>query len=343
MKIRDGFISIISLIVMSVAMLMVTYLLHTTNMESLILNSTSNNIQSYYLSEGKIIMSLYEDKYYLQRLYPALVEYFRGIPMTRPPTSIMIDEEDLEFGDKERKIDLKLIDKDNRKYLRIDAKSDYRGLKTQSTSMLSLINEVFEIGNPILDIKLIDIKYKEQLENIIEKISNELNINSINRPESMYCAEFFNFNDITLYQRTDGNYEVELYRDTMEEPFIERFIKNEVFIAVRNRGEDPINFFIGNPDKSNRTIKLSGIIYVEGNIIISSKLEFNGIIVVKNGDIEIGENIDVNVTGLMITDNIRSYDFVDKINMRYHNYFIYKYGTYLPGFIEPIVYWLKSN
>lgn len=342
MKGRYGFISVIALIVMSVVILMVLYLGHKAILQYLILSSTSNNTQSYYLAEAKILMTVSEGKYYNDQLHPGLLEYFRLYPYSRGPGNIIIDDEDLELGDNEKNIRVNILDKNNRKYLNITAESNYKGLKSKMTSSIAIVNEVFETEKPILDINSIDAKYRDKLARLIRQISNEININSSNGSQNIYGAEFSNFNDIVLYQRDDGSFEINSYRQTMSEPFVERFLNKEVFISVKDF-EGGTNFFIGNPEKSNKKIKLAGVIYVEGNIIISSNFEFNGIIIAKDGQIIINENIDTNIIGMLITDNISNNDFIEKANITYYKHFIYKYGTYLPGFIEPIIDAIKSN
>ncbi len=342
MKGRYGFISVMALIVMSVVIFMVLYLGHKAILQYLILSSTSNNTQSYYLAEAKIFMAVSEGKYYNDQLYPGLLEYFRLYPYSRGPGNIIIDNEDLELGDNEKNIRVRILDKNNRKYLNIIAESNYKGLKSKVTSSITIINEVFEIEKPKLDVNSIEAKYRDKLSRLLQQISNEININSSNGSQNIYGAEFSSFNDIVLYKRDDGSFEINSYRETMKEPFVERFPKKEVFISVKDF-EGGTNFFIGNPEKSNKKIKLSGVIYVEGNIIISSNFEFNGIIIAKDGEIIINDNIDVDIIGMLITDNVINNDFMEKVNIKYYRHFIYKYGTYLPGFIEPIIDVIKSN
>ncbi len=343
MKTRGGFISIICLIVMSVLIIMILYLEYTTKLEHLILNSTSNNIQSYYLAEGKIHMALYEDKYYSNQLYPALTEYFRAFPFSKQPKDVIINKEDLEAGDDISNIKVNLVDKDARKQLILIAKSDFNGLKTKVTSHITVFNELFEMGNPILDVNNIEAEYKEDLKELLLKISKDINIDNCNKPENIYGREFVNFNNIILDRNDESTFELLSFRETMVEPYIERFNNKEVLLIARKFGEESINLFIGNSDKSNEAIKLSGVIYIEGSITISKELEFNGIIIVKDGELKIHDNIRPNIKGIMIVDNILNNDFVEKADIIYSRHSIYKYGTYLPGFIEPKIDLIKSD
>lgn len=343
MKTRGGFISIICLIVMSVLMIMILYLEVTTKMEHLILSSTSNNIQSYYLAEGKIHLALYEDKYYSNQLYPILTEYFRALPFSKQPKDIIINKEDLVAEDDISNIKVNLVDKDDRKQLRLIARSNFRGLKTKVTSHITVFNELFEMGSPILDVNNIEDDYKEDLKELLFKISEDINIDNCNKPENIYAGEFTNFNKIILDKNDDSTFELLSLRETMVEPYIERFSNKEVLLIIRKFGEEPTNLFIGNSDKLNETIKLSGVIYIEGSIIISKSFEFNGIIIVNNGELIIHDNIRPNIKGIVIVDNILNNDFLEKTDIIYSRHSIYKYGTYLPGVIEPKIDLIKSD
>lgn len=342
MKARSGFISIICLIVMSVMMTMILYLESTTGLQHLILNSTVNNIQSYYLAEGKIYMILNEDKYYFNQLYPILTEYFRAIPFSKPPKDILIDEEDLELGDKMNRVKVIIVDKDNKKELRLIAKSDSNGLKATVTAYIKLFNEIFEKEVSILDTSLIEAECKEELKDLLLNISENINIKDCNKSKNIYGIESIDFNNIILDRGSSG-FTISAYRDAMVIPYVERFNEKEIFIIARSFGEYLTNFFIGDTDTIKEAIKLSGIIYVEGNIIISKDFQFNGIIIVKDGDIRIADDIKVDIKGIIILDNIDNNDFLKCPDILYSRHSVYKYGTYLPGFIETKIDLIKGN
>ncbi|WP_353095898.1 hypothetical protein [Tissierella praeacuta] len=342
MKTRGGFISIICLIVMSVMMVMILYLESTTGLQHLILNSTSNNIQSYYLAEGKIYMVLNEDKYYLNQLYPILTEYFRTVPFSKPPKNILIDEEDLELEDKMDKVKVVIVDRENKKELILVAKSDFNGLRTTIEASVKLFNKFFEMEVPILDTSLIEDEYKEELNDLLLNISENINIKDCNKSKNIYGMESIDFNNIILDRGSNG-FVISAYRDAMVVPYVEKFNEKEIFIISKSFGEYLTNLFIGDTDTKKEVIKLSGVIYVEGNIIISKDFQFNGIIIVKDGDIRINNDVRVDIKGMVILDNIINNDFLKNSNILYSRHSVYKYGTYLPGFIETKIDLIKRN
>ena len=87
--IRRGYISVYALIVMSILMLTIYYFVYTTHLESLILKRTNDNIQSYYLAEGKIQMALY-DKYYDEELHPYLLKTFRDTKISQKDITLIL-------------------------------------------------------------------------------------------------------------------------------------------------------------------------------------------------------------------------------------------------------------
>ncbi len=343
MKNREGFISIICLIVMSVLIIMILYLEDTTRLGHLILSSTSNNIQSYYCAEGKIYMILQEEKYYIDQLYPILTEYFRNLPITRPTKDIIISKDDLASGDEIDRVKVKLIDKGDRKELQLISKSNFNGLRTTVTSNIKLFNEILEIEKGLIDPYSIEDKYKEDLDQLMVSISKDISINNCNKPENIFGMEIMNFSNIILDKKDNNNFEISCFRETMVLPYVERFNKREIFIIIRKFGDEPTNFFIGNSNTPNETIKLSGVLYIEGNVTISKDFEFNGILIVKDGEIRVAEDIKANIKGIIIADNVIYNDFIEISDIIYSRHLVYKYGTYLPGVIQPRINLIKSE
>lgn len=344
MKTRKAYISIIALLIMSVLMIMTLYLIYSAKLEYLILDSSNSNTQSYYQSEGKIYMSIYDEKYYSTQLYPILTEYFRTYPLQIQPKDITIDNEDLEYGDMMNKVKVSIVEKNSQKQLNLTAESDCKGIKTIATSSISIINNLFERGDPVLSSDLIDNKDKKFFEDLLEKISKGISIDNCNIPRNIYGVQSTNYNEIALHKKDASSLELSSYRGSMTNPYVERFDCKEVIIVIMSSDDLPVNFYIGEITNLNEKIDISGIIYVEGNITISSNFKFNGIIIVKNGEIIVESNKKPHIRGMVIMDNLLDYNlFTEKVDIVYDRYSIYKYGTYLPGFIDLKINVIKSN
>lgn len=337
---NNGYVILIVIVVMSILLIMVLHLAFTVNIESLILSFTSNNIQSFYQSEGKALMSLHNEDYYQNQLYPVVVNAFRNTQFGNR-NYINILQEDLEFGDDLSSIVLTFHENNNRKEFSLVSESNCKGVINKLISSGTLVNELFELGIPILDISCIDDVYEDSLREILEDISNNISIDSCYKTNNIYSSEHDNFNDIVLSKIDSNNHEIAFHRETMANPYIERFNKQNIFLICKKKNNDKLNFRI---DSSGQNITLSGIIYIEGDLIISSSFIFNGIIIVKDGEIIIESINNPRINGLLILDNvINSTDVTDSIDIKFNKNNIYKFGTYLPAFLQPKINTIKSN
>ena len=332
MKKRKGFISIIALIVMAISMILILDMLFTNSQQNQIMTSRGNNIQSYYLSEGKILMSLYWDKYYNDQLYPAVLDVFRKYNFDTKLKRITIDKSDLENEDNISDVQLTFQDNENRKELVIKAQSDYKGINTSVKSKTTLVNELFEIKESILAMDNIEEKYKYDLEKLLINIEENIAVREIDKSEILYVSETSSFNKITLKKVDKVNYKLICTRDTMGYPYIEGFDKREVFIVVKKFEDNKTAFHI---DFSEFSSSLSGIIYVEGDLKISGEFTFNGIIIVKDGEIKVSSEVKPKINGMMILyDNENITKVNEEIDLQYYKFTVYKYGTFIPGFLD---------
>lgn len=360
MKKRKGYISILALIVMTASTIMILRIIFLNSQQNNMSKSRENNIQSYYFAEDKILMSLYLEKYSDDQLYTILTSFFRKRrfnenDLEKKLKSIMIDEFDLEDSDNKAEVKLTIENKENIKELVLKSQSDYKGIKTSVKARTNLVNELFEIKEPILSMENIHNNYKEDLEKLLRNIEENISVKDINDFDDLYAAEISEYNEISLKNINGKKYNLFCTRDTMVAPFIEVFEKSIVFILIKNCKKEKSTFQI---DCSEKDIGLSGIIYVEGDIEISSGFSFNGIIIVKDGKIKINkienkadpivrgmiilydnenglENIcvieDKIIEGKVIEDKIEN---EIKLNLAYSDFAVYRYGNLLPGFFD---------
>lgn len=340
---RKGYISVISLIIMSVLMIMALYLGYITVLEYFILDSTSNNTQAFYYSEGKIHMSLLEEKYYSNQLYPMLEDHFRSLPFPTFPKDIIIDNEDLGQGDDINKVKVIITAKDGRKMLKLTSVSNHKGVKSEVISSISLFNELVENGKPILEPNSVLDLNKNDYDLLLNMITKDISISNCNVPSEIYGMESTMYSGIQL-SKEGSDFVISASRDNMQDPYIEKFAKKEVFLVAKKYNDSSINFYIGDTNNQNIEIGLSGILFIEGNLIITSKFKFNGIIVVVNGNIIIDTLERPNIKGIIILDRLVDYKaFSEKADIVYDRFSIYKYGTLVPGFLEPKIILMKSN
>lgn len=331
---RKGSIFIVVLITMSVVMVSVFHLLYLTKLQGLIAGSSKNKIQSYLLAETKVNRVLYDEYYKETKLNVAIFDYIKNpISAIHKRAKIDINPEDLEKNDTIKSVNCTFYDLENRKYMQINTGSDYLGVISNVKAYGPIVEEIFELGIPLLSNEL-DFQTWVKVLAYYDKLNDNIDLDNI--PAKIKTLKTFDHNKITLSKKNNTYNELTITRNNTS---ISESIKNEIFLIMRNNIYTPIELSM-EEGVSNRALTLSGFIYVEGDIRISTEFIFNGILVLKDGDIIIDTPIKPIFKGLIITDN--QANFKDDIDMYYESTYIYRYGVYLPGFINPKIEVLKK-
>lgn len=321
---------------MTITIMISLYLIYIFELDYLILTYNNNNTQSYYLSEGKIYMCLYKDEYYINQLYPIILDEFRKESIKPLSRKVILNKKDLENGDTYNKISIDFVDRDMRKNFQIVAESKWKEIYTKVTSYGTLVNHFFEMKLPILGEHFLIEESLHDFNELLDNIIKNIDINNCGRSLRIFGLETIDYETIVLNKVDKKNYQIQCFRNDLLVPRIENFSNNEVFIVIKNQINKPINLIIGSQDAVEDKIDMNGIIYVEGDIIISSAFNFNGILIVNNGIITVESKEKPNMKGIILLKDCLDHDVLEnKIDILYDSKIIYKYGTYLPGFIEP--------
>lgn len=335
MKKRCGYISVYILIIMFILMIMIYSLIHITDMGNHISLNTINNTQSFYIAEGKIFMVLY-DKYFDKEFYPFVADVLRGSKVNSK--EILLDNVDLDKHETPTKLKLSLVREKGRMKFELKSEANYKGIKTSLISIGNLINDYFELGIPILSPSKardsLDTYYK-----LLDTIFNEKDKYMDNIHENIYIGQFSSFDRYYLDKNKHNSY-LFAFRENMSEPYVEYIDKDNMILFLSKSGNNTTELIIGNEEDLNKIIELNGLLIVEGNIVVFNKLNFNGILILKDGDIIVMSEEKPSINGLVISNNDLS---EENINAIYNIDNIYKFGVYLPGFIEPKILLIKSN
>lgn len=317
---RKGSITVLALLIMSVIMISSTYLVYLTKLQSLITASSINNIQSYYLAESKINKVFYDDKYYLNYIYPIIKEKLQNTSISS--FKIYIDDIDMDKDDKENYIKCSFTNYGStglKRNIVLETNSLYNGVLTSIKAYGPIVNVLYESEIPLLD------------NNTYPQITDTLNDIKTNISKE----EFPSGTNIKVIKTYDNdkviitnNKKIKLYRNNIEVK--EEQIKDRNFFIVKNKLNTPITFQIGENNKDE--VKFEGLIYLEGDLYIDSKFIFKGIIIV-NGNIYMNPNVvrDSEVKGIVLTNG----SIEDDSFIFYNRSYVYRYGVYLPGFIQP--------
>jgi hypothetical protein len=325
---RNGFITVIVLLIMIVVMSAAIYLNYLTTLQSLIEVSSTDKIQSYYLAETKINRIVYEEDYFLNKLKPAIINHLKyPTAAIYENTIIKIENCDLDSNDSINTVNARFYDNGTREYMELTTQSKYKDITTtQINANGTLVKGMFEIGGlPLLSYDL-DFKTSAEISSFYDEIKDNLNLNDI--PTTIKGLYTFDHNKVIV--KTNDSTLNYLTKIRNENQVTESFFK-EVFFIIKNNIYNPIELVMENGNNS-RILDLYGIIYLEGNLVISTNFSFNGILILKGGNIIVNTPIKPKFSGIIITDG--NTDFSDDIELNYNRWYIYKYGIYLPGFLD---------
>lgn len=325
-----GFIIIISLTIFALILFFILYLMHVSSLERMIINSTISSIQSSYVVEGKINIILNKDKY-LDIIRLNLDKFFKE-PMNTGLSSFSfaLDEDDLSQGDTNRTVRGSIfLDYDKRIVLELKTKGTYNKITRDVVAKVTVLNELYELGSPIISNFSLD----EKRERAFNEYMNFLQENMLvpNLDHGMYGLHAKDFEQVKIINDNHKRI-VEYYRNDGNVPIkVEYFTSDDVFLLCKNNSKTP-ELFIINPVPSNK-FKLSGVAYIEGNLIVENDFEFDGILIV-NGNIIISPLAKATVNGIILhkgEDEIINYENIEVI---YSMEKIRKYIVYLPKFID---------
>lgn len=338
---KEGFITIISLLVMSIVLIFSLFLIYISNMEYLILNSSKNNIQAYYSAESKIHMILDMDEYYTL-LLPRIIEYLETGRLSKyKDKKIKIDDKHLLTGDKNGTVNLEFNIEDNRRILELSTSSSYNNITNNIISKVYLLNDLYEMGIPILSESSIRTdrlkEYTDYLDDLQKEIKPPTNIKDI------IGIDGSNYERIDIITKTNGSKYVEFFRNDIATPVKSEPVgKNKIFLVAKGNDFKPIEVCIF-AEESLDKVKLEGTFYIEGGSLqISSNAIIDGILIIDNGCMKIEPLMELEWNGLILFKDYMGKEIdEDYVKVKYDESVIKRTGVYLPGFIDPVIKLIK--
>ena len=331
---RKGFVFIpIILIVFCIVTLCSMYIVYLTKLEACMTFSLSDKIQSNYHSETKINRILYDEYYRDTYLEPFIINHLVN-PMTAPRSlSIKLKYEDIDDKDTLNKVNVTIYNNDNnRKEISIDTESNYNGIRTSLHKKARVVNDIFEVGKlPIVSYDLC-----EDLSGKLSLFYNELKDGLIldKIPSKYKIIHTFDHDKISIRSKDSTDNTIKKTRNIAIEleDYNKKTYKDTIFI-IENKLYTPLTLEIEESTYKDPLV-LNGIIYLEGDLIISGRFKFNGIIILKGkaSKIIVNSEIEPVIRGMILTEG--NTDYLDKVDIMYNSDYIYKYGIYLPGFFE---------
>ncbi|WFA09684.1 hypothetical protein [Tissierella sp. Yu-01] len=321
---KNGFITIFVIFIMIISFIIVLYIIHLVHNQTLIEAAYQDKIQSELLAESKILRLFYDDHYLNDLLVPNIHYYFKNQSAGNALTFELNFDSNMDEDDLIQSVNGRFFNMNDRKYVGLETKTNYKGFTSNAIANGTIVNDLFEMNkNPLVSYNL-DSGTSSKLDLLFKNIYDNIHINDL--PEGIKGIHTYDHNILKL-RKVDSKLK-ELIKIRNEVESIETFDK-DIFLIIKNKINTPVELIIDN------NLDLSGIVFLEGNLVINSKFTFKGIIILKGVD----SNIVVNTTerpvlnGIVLTEGDTS--FSDHIELKYDSGFICKYGIYLPGFLEP--------
>ncbi|NLJ78035.1 MAG: hypothetical protein GX329_01600 [Tissierellia bacterium] len=331
MHYNRGFVVINSLLVMSIILIFSSFLFYMANMEYLILGSSQDSVQVYYLAESKIYTVL-NMEYYHDLLSLRIEEFLKtGIFDTRP---IDIRTQDLLMEDGNRKVDLAFDIEDDRRILKLTTFSEYNGIRHNLMSKLYILNDFYELGIPMVSEYNVPGDRLKDYNDYMDALQEQIRVPF----DARYTIgiDGSDYDRINIVVEANGDAYAEYFRDDIEIP------KKREYIGAKN--ENDRIFLVAKPDNlRSKTIcivadegvdraVLKGTLYIEGDIWILGNVDIEGILIIDNGSIIVDPSMEFHCNGLMLT---RNFSFEgDNIAINYDAKKIKRCGVHIPGFID---------
>lgn len=316
---KNGFISIIVLQLVTIISMFVLALIYNNINTLSLANSLNNKIQANIISESNINRLLHKDKYIMKYIYPYVqIECRDGFK--KDLYEVKLEEDEFKYIKRDR-IYVSFEDREDRKYVNIQAEIIYEGISKTIVSTNSAINKIFELGSPYIN--------SNNLEDIEGKKFNFF-LNEVQDKIGSYIKDLpEKFTSILV---EDKLLEINYYNSKEVSINLENQILNNRHLILFNskNDRDRVNLVIGDHLEKDKEITLSGVLFVEGDLIINQDLNFNGIIVIKDGDLLVEEDVSFNQEGIIIHKG--DIEDLGKLNLTYKKDYINFYGIELPGF-----------
>ena len=344
-----GSILILSIIIGAIMFLLSNFLLYAIHLDNQIVTSSVNNTQSYYLAEDKIYLCFDEGSTYYDELISILKHYLKYKGFSNPPNknTIIIDKEDLNLEDTKRKVKTDTFIKDNILNGCIGAESDYKSIDKKVCGIFTVINPLYNMGEPIVS-KNIDGEFeKEDIEEFINQIFNGFKLESFEDDIEIIDVDSFHRVDIYINDDKTENMRIDFFKYEDEiKPIEKKYLsKDEIFLILKNKkdSKSEVNIY-GNEKKVINTFK--GIIYVDGNLNLYNKVQFNGIIAINSGKLNVCSKIGKpNIKGMFIVNNYMEDEKLieEKVNLEYRQEMVDRFGIYLPEYVKPKLYIVREG
>ncbi|MDR7870018.1 MAG: hypothetical protein RIN55_04110 [Tissierellaceae bacterium] len=203
--------------------------------------------------------------------------------------------------------------------------TEYEGIKDTIEVKGKVINQLFEIKEPLVT---------------EEKMIQQNLVNEFNTLMNTFEDEIFNHDSKATSSVSKINIEGEiLINENNIVETLDNFTRNydykakHLLINAKVSDENIPIITIEKDSENASKIKINGNIYCEGDLIINSPFELEGNLIVNGGKLIINTDSKPIIRGKVFYRGEEEFN-VNDINLSSEKKYIYRYGSYLPGFLD---------
>lgn len=335
-KIRYGSITIMALFIFLIIISVIVVTLEFAVLQNSLSKNQLEKIQNRYRVEDSLYELIYDKENIEKYISDSVFRTYRVMIKTDDEIfNIKFGKDDI-LKDKIKKAYYKIKDINRRKNIIFYLDCKYDNIESNIAASGTLIREIFELEKTFLiedelsdNEKALFIDFLEQIEDENCDYDCKLNSNS---------KKFNSSKDMTLKLKKKiqtlnkihciKEFETESGKSNKND--IE-FSYHSMIVSIKRDKEENRSLTIGDLENLD-LIKMGGVLYIEGDLIINQDFEFLGLIIINDGDIIVNSTNKPKVEGMIFYrgDNIDK----DSIDIIYNQEIIYKQASFLPGFIE---------
>lgn len=342
-----GSIVILSIIVGAIMFLLSSFLLYSIYLDHQIANSSIDHLQSYYLAEDKIYLCFDEGSSYYDELILGLKHYlkYKQFGNSSNKNLIIIDEEDLNPKDTKNEIKLDMFMKNNILNGGILAQSDYKNINKRVYGAFTFINPFYSTDKPILSKNTLEDLEEGSIDEFMEQLFNDFKLETFENDIEIIEVNDFQKIDIYFYDEKTRKIRLDFFRYKDEKTAVcKKYLStDEIYLISKDKMKNSeINIYANDV---RITDILKGIIYVDGDLNLYGKLNFNGIVAINSGKVNVYSKDRPKIRGMFILNNYKDDEetIEEKIDLQYRQVVVDRFGLYIPDYIKPNLYLVKEG
>lgn len=332
---RKGSITIIGLYIFIIMTASTTMMLYFATLQSAIARNQLEKVQSRYNNENDLNKLIYfdenRDKYITDKIFR---RYRSGFEPDDDKYLIDFKDDD-EFKRTIKQASFKIRNINDRELIFFDISSKYNNVIYNTIAYGPFINKIFELNKPFLGEeslsqleKVIFFEFMEQMEKENWEYDCKVNTNSrkinIDKNSDLKLVSKNIRDDLFSKKRIIQNIGLG------NEKIID-FTYESMIVHLKRDNMENRSLTVGSLEDKG-LIRMNGVLYIEGDLIINQDFEFLGLIIINKGNIIINSGSKPTINGMLLYkgDTID----IDSINLLYDQKNIYKSASFLPGFLD---------